>query len=228
MPPLRRSAPPAMNAQRPDRHNTQQVNQPARAVEGGSTKSQATRTTMNSTANIPAPLSLTDVRSPTAAALGPRSLPWRPALPAVRSVHSDSRSGRPYHTGPPSTGAQRILGPWPAGLPYLGPGCGLPGSGFPGCGFPGSGFPGCGVSGFFSMWVTSFRRADVLPSMPPRSSRVARRGDPRSRRRRPASRAAASSCCPPRFPTHVKMHNLVHPSRPMAAYGVAFVERGIG
>ena len=105
-PSRRRSAPHEMDDQRHDRHNAPQVNQPARDVETGSTKSQATRTTMNSTASIPAPLSRTDVGSRTAAAVGPRPLTWSPARAGAKSVPSDSR---PYR-------APTGLGPLPPAL----------------------------------------------------------------------------------------------------------------
>ncbi len=56
---------------------------------------------MNSTRNIPAPLSLTGVSSPMAAAVGPSPLTWRPALAGARYVHGDSRPyGAPPGLGP--------------------------------------------------------------------------------------------------------------------------------
>ena len=51
---------------------------------------------MYSPRDIPAPLSLTGARSPTAAGVGPSPLTWNPALAGARSVH-----GRPRRYGAP-------------------------------------------------------------------------------------------------------------------------------
>jgi hypothetical protein len=117
------------------------------------------------------------------------------ALPALRS--SSTRSGPPcrprvqFGSDIPShgcapcafslpgirLGVRTTLLPRARGAASPRPVAGRPPYRGPGCGFPGSG----------SIGVTTSRRADGRPAMPPRPSRVTRPGHPRSRRRRPSS-----------------------------------------